>query len=573
MAPLQSIMGWLRVREHLVSGFLAFPSYTRHVVRRSKGSISTTDANHTIANSLAKDIFDDTSTVPVEVSQDIERPHKDIAIDSTLAPTDSRLESLCHAKIPKLTSRRGIGQPTPETHPHLLGQLQITPGISKFEFKERRRRMLRLISNTAAGKKFDKHAIIILGSPMKIMSGDIPYPFHQNSDFLYLTGFKEPDAALILETKENDPLPDHNMIMFVKPRDPRREIWDGPVSGLDAAISFFGASESYPISSLSSIINERYGGNRHCLWYNLADNTTNPRLHSEIMNLLNTKKFQYPALQSLGHNLQILRMIKSNQEIELMKKSANIASNAFSRVMLSSRPGLEEHILHAIFEYECKIHGAQLLAFPPVVASGLSANTLHYISNAHIARDGDLMLMDAGCEYNGYVSDITRTWPVNGKFTLEQKELYEIVLRVQMKCIELCKVGVSLDEIHQQMISTLGIELQNIGFIPENLTERELRKAVAEFCPHHVGHYLGMDTHDTPLIHRGIPLQSGMVITIEPGIYIPKNMYHVPEKFRGIGIRIEDDILITDNGPYVLSGDCPKQVQDIEDLLMLRKTR
>eukprot|EP00795_Rhopilema_esculentum_P010949 gene10949-19784_t len=408
----------------------------------------------------------------------------------------------------------------------------------------------KLLSSTATGQNFEKHAVIMIGSPSKIMSGDIPYPFHQNADFLYMTGFKEPDAVMILERQQNQPFPDHNMIMFVKPRDRKREIWDGPVSGLDAAKDFFGATESYPISSLIAVIQRKYGNNTHCMWYNLADNSTNPKIHSELISLFNSDKFSYPALHSLSHNTQMLRLIKSQSEIELMKKSAEIAGKAFSRVMLSTRPGLEESVLHAMLEYECKIQGAQFLAFPPVVASGLSANTLHYVSNSHIIRNGDLILMDAGCEYNGYVSDITRTWPVSGKFTTEQRKLYEVVLKVQNHCIEHCKVGVSLDQLHQRMLLTLGAELQRIGFIDENLTDNTLKKAVAEYCPHHLGHYLGMDTHDTPSFTVAFLSSQGC--------------------FRGIGIRIEDDVLITNNGPRVLSANCPKTVEEIEQLLSLR---
>ncbi|KAL5012065.1 hypothetical protein ScPMuIL_010616 [Solemya velum] len=207
-----------------------------------------------------------------------------------------------------------------------------------------------------------------------------------------------------------------------------------------------------------------------------------------------------------------------------------------------------------------------MLAYPPVIAGGNRANTIHYINNNQIVADGELVLMDAGCEFHGYASDITRTWPVSGKFTSSQRVLYDVVLAVQEKCIGMCKVGFTLDEIYIEMLRTLGHQLQNLGLIERNVKPTELLALVQTFCPHHVGHYLGMDVHDTSSISRSQKLSPGMIVTIEPGIYIPYSNKVVGE-FRGIGIRIEDNILITSGEPENLTHMCPKCPDEIESIM------
>eukprot|EP00794_Sanderia_malayensis_P015543 gene15543-17128_t len=392
------------------------------------------------------------------------------------------------------------------------------------------------------------------------------YPFRQNSDFSYFSGVQEPDAAVVLETRQGYLPLEHKMILFLKQSHHSRDIWDGPSTSLHLAQEYFGATEAYPVASFTSFLNENYGRSSHCIWYNDNKGSFTTMIEKELNTLFASAEFKSKVL-FFGHNLQILRLIKSSAEIDLLAKSASIGSMAIRKVMLHSKQNVDESFLHALFEYECKIQGAQRLAFTPVVAGGEAANTLHYVNNSQLLRDGDLLLMDAGCEFNGYACDITRTWPVSGKFNKAQKELYEIVLRVQLKSIELCRIGISLNEVHQEMLSNLGTELQNVGLIDKMLSAHLLKKEASKFCPHHVGHYLGMDIHDTPLVHRGLPLSPGMVITVEPGLYIPKDSYHLPSVYRGIGIRIEDDILISEKGPVVLSEACPKTVQDIERLL------
>ncbi|XP_035166999.1 xaa-Pro aminopeptidase 3-like, partial [Oxyura jamaicensis] len=218
------------------------------------------------------------------------------------------------------------------------------------------------------------------------------------------------------------------------------------------------------------------------------------------------------------------------------------------------------------FEFECRARGADILAYPPVVAGGNRSNTLHYVKNNQLIKDGELVLLDGGCESSCYVSDITRTWPVNGRFTKPQAELYQAVLDIQKSCLSLCSPGVSLENIYSLMLSLIGQKLKDLGILKSSVTESQFFKAVRKYCPHHVGHYLGMDVHDTPDMSRSLPLQPGMVITIEPGLYIPEDDMNAPERFRGIGVRIEDDVVIAEDSPLILSADCPKEIYDIEQI-------
>ncbi|GIY25204.1 xaa-Pro aminopeptidase 3 [Caerostris extrusa] len=234
-------------------------------------------------------------------------------------------------------------------------------------------------------------------------------------------------------------------------------------------------------------------------------------------------------------------------------------------VMKFSHPMMSEAHLEAKMDYECRLRGADHPAFPPVVAGGARAKTIHYTDNNQIIKDNEMVLMDAGCEFHGYVSDITRTWPVNGKFTDTQKELYEIILSIQEEMIQLFKAKISLDDMLKIMCCKLGRKLQELGIIPKSVPQEKLAQAAFEMCPHHVSHYLGMDVHDTSLISRSNKLLPGMVVTVEPGIYLSNDTKY-PEKYRGLGIRLEDDILITNDGYEVLTSNCPKKVHEIEEL-------
>uniref|UniRef100_A0A669DX39 X-prolyl aminopeptidase 3, mitochondrial n=1 Tax=Oreochromis niloticus TaxID=8128 RepID=A0A669DX39_ORENI len=438
---------------------------------------------------------------------------------------------------PKTVPPRYLGQPSPFTHPHLIKHGEVTPGLSQTEYELRRHRLASLIEAQAErlgpSASSSTHVAIILSHPTRYMTNDIPYPFHQNQDFLYLSGFLEPDSALVLHGKGR---PDQ-AILFIPRRDPGRELWDGPRSGKDGAAALTGIERVHSIEELGVVLKSLKGT---MLWYDTSQ-PAHPRLHqAHVCPVLEAG----PTPRTLRPLIHSLRALKSSAEVALMQEAGRITAQ---------------------FDFENRIHGANFLAYPPVIAGGNRANTLHYINNNQIIKDGEMVLLDGGCEYFGYVSDITRTWPINGKFSPAQTELYESVLEVQRSCLSLCSPGVSLDHIYSTMLALLGRQLKRLGILEASTSDAEALKAARRYCPHHVGHYLGMDVHDTPELSRSQPLQPGMAITIEPGLYICEDNDQVPKHFRGLGVRIEDDVVIREKGgPLILSSDAPKTIADVE---------
>ncbi|XP_034449004.1 xaa-Pro aminopeptidase 3 [Hippoglossus hippoglossus] len=459
---------------------------------------------------------------------------------------------------PKTVPPRYLGQPSPFTHPHLIKYGDVTPGLSQTEYELRRHRLASLIEAQAdrlgPSASSSNHVVIVLSHPTRFMTNDIPYHFHQNQDFLYLSGILEPDSAMVLYGKGR---PDQ-AILFVPRRDPGRELWDGPRSGKDGAAALTGIERVHSTEELGVVLKALKGT---VLWYDNSQ-PAHPRLHqAHVCPVLEPG----PMPRSLKPLIHSLRALKSSGEVALMQEAGRITAQAFRRTMALSHGDVDEAVLFAKFDFENRIHGANFLAYPPVVAGGNRANTLHYINNNQIIKDGEMVLLDGGCEYFGYVSDITRTWPVNGKFSAAQAELYEAVLEVQRSCLSLCSPGVSLDHIYTTMLAVLGRQLRRLGIVKASTSDADVQKAARRYCPHHVGHYLGMDVHDTSELSRSQPLQPGMAITIEPGLYISEDSDQAPERFRGLGIRIEDDVVIRDKGgPLILSSDAPKTIADVE---------
>ncbi|XP_008545124.1 xaa-Pro aminopeptidase 3 [Microplitis demolitor] len=457
------------------------------------------------------------------------------------------------------------GQPTPQTHPHLIKPGELVPGIKLEEFKTRRTKLAEYIFKNYTSKDLNSHIVIIPSASKVYMSDKIPYVFRQNTDFLYFTGCQEPDSVLVM-TIDNEKV---TCTLFVQKKDPKSELWDGPRTGTEAAAEMFGIDQSLPVSDFESYLNSlinKYKSSAS-VWYDNND-IINNEFHKKISQLGITSgttrcRLSTTSIKNVFHQI---RMIKSSGEIELMQKSCDIASEAIVKTIKISRPGMTEHQLFATVDYESRMSGAEFLAYPPVVAGGKNANIIHYITNNQVLFDGDMVLMDAGCEYHGYSSDITRTWPVNGTFNPQQKILYEVVLEVQKSLINKLKELPTLDELFYDMCDLLGKRLQEIGLIPKNISDDKLVSAAFTYCPHHVSHYLGMDVHDTGKISRSVKTQPGMIVTVEPGIYVsPKNEFAPPE-FHNLGIRIEDDVLIKDGEPLVLTRNCPKEIVDIEKL-------
>eukprot|EP00128_Syssomonas_multiformis_P017109 Colp12_sorted_trinity150504_noHs@16791 len=274
------------------------------------------------------------------------------------------------------------------------------------------------------------------------------------------------------------------------------------------------------------------------------------------------------ATHTLSNVVNRLRLLKDSEEVALMQRAANISAQAFVKAMQHTRAGVGEHELEALLEYEVRRHGCTRLAYKPVVASGINCNTLHYVFNDRLLRDGDLVLVDAGGEYQNYASDITRTFPVSGRFSEGQREVYEAVLRVQKTCIKLCTTAsnLSLNSLHNVCVNLLKEELCALGIVKAARFTTDALRETQKYFPHHLSHYLGSDTHDTPTISRDEPLRPGMVVTMEPGLYLPC-VDSVPPKYRGIGVRIEDDVLITEGAPVVLTAECPKEPEEIEAIM------
>lgn len=460
---------------------------------------------------------------------------------------------------------RYLGQPSPFTHPHLLKTGEVTPGLTQIEYALRRHKLLNLIQKEAETLGSSDHAIILLSHPTYYMTNDIPFSFHQNTNFLYLCGFQEPDSILLLHTIPGMSLPSHKAVLFVPRRNESRELWDGPRSGVDGAVALTGVDEAYNMAEFRQYL-QQFKDEGCTLWYD-NESPVHSVLHSDYLQpFVDIKTKSKNVVKPVRVLVQYLRHIKSDTEIELMKMAAKITSEAMSSTMFSTTSPVNESYLYAKFDFECRARGADLLAYPPVVAGGNRSNILHYVKNNQLVQDGELVLFDGGCEYSGYVSDVTRTWPVNGRFTTPQSELYQATLDVHKSCLSLCTPGISLENIYAFMLNHLGQKLKDVGVLQEKC-KHDIYKTVRRYCPHHVGHYLGMDVHDTPDISRSIALQPGMVVTIEPGIYIPENDTSAPPRFRGIGIRIEDDVLITDEEPVILSADCPKELPEVEKIL------
>lgn len=440
--------------------------------------------------------------------------------------------------------------------------------MKRQEFADRRKklvddiRQLCAVSASPGTRTAQNHAVVVLSASKAYMSDKIPYPFRQNSDFLYLTGFQEPDSALVIHIGADCQEP--KSVVFVPQRDAHAELWDGPCAGPDGAVELLGVDAAYEIGELEKYIGKLLKGKYPTtFWY---DNAPSQPEASGILRRFAESNKSNVAVESPRLLIQKLRLIKSEGEQELMRQTCQVACDAMTEVMRTSHSGVTEAQLHSKMEFECRIRGAQRLAYPPVVAGGARANIIHYVANDQQILGGELVLMDGGCELHGYTSDLTRTWPVSGQFEPGQRELYELLWDVQQMLVRKLEEPMSLDSLFHVMCAQLGVRLREAGVLSPSTPESELVQEAHKLCPHHVGHYLGMDVHDTPLIPRSLRLAPGCVLTVEPGIYIPESNTKVAAKFRGVGMRIEDDVLMTSTGPEVLTKSCAREADVLENL-------
>ncbi|HKG61516.1 MAG TPA: Xaa-Pro aminopeptidase [Pyrinomonadaceae bacterium] len=413
-----------------------------------------------------------------------------------------------------------------------------------------------------------KSVAIIPGAHDTTRSNDTHYRFRQNSDFFYLTGFEEPDALAVIK-----PESDQKYTLFVRPRDPEREIWDGRRAGVEGAKSEFGASESFTIAEFESKLREFLDG-AHVLYYRLGeDRDLDNVILKEIasMRAINRKPVHPPqTIIDPATIVHEMRVLKSPEEIEIMQAAADIAAEAHCEAMKAAKPGMQEYQIEALIEQVFRRHGASGPAYTSIVGAGPNATVLHYINNDGELRDGDLLLLDAGAEYKGYASDITRTFPINGRYTKAQREIYDLVLKAQMACVEMVRPGTTHDQLKQHSIEVLTEGMVELGLLKGKPEELIKEKKYEQFYMHGLGHMLGIDVHDVGRYYFGKEsraLEPGVVMTVEPGIYVSPDTKDIPEQYLGIGVRIEDDVLCTNNGPRVLTHKVPKHAEEIEELI------
>ncbi len=413
-----------------------------------------------------------------------------------------------------------------------------------------------------------KSVAIIPAAREATRSNDTNYRFRQDSDFFYLTGFEEPEAIAVVKPSE-----DNKYTLFVRPRDPEREIWDGRRAGVEGALSDFGAHASFPIAEFNAKLREILD-DAEILYYRLGVNRElDDTIIREITSMrgVNRKPIHPPQTivdpASIVHEM---RVIKSADELEIMQTAADIAAEAHCEAMKAARPGMPEYQIEALIEQIFRRRGAAGPAYTSIVGGGPNATVLHYINNDGELRDGDLLLVDAGAEYKGYASDITRTFPINGRYTQAQRDVYDLVLKAQMECVEMVRPGVTHEQLKNHSIEVLTEGMVELGLLKGDPEELIKEKKHEQFYMHGLGHMIGIDVHDVGRYYYGKEsraLEAGVVMTVEPGIYIAPDTKDVPEKYLGIGVRIEDDVLCTNNGPKVLTNKVPKQAEEIEALM------
>lgn len=439
--------------------------------------------------------------------------------------------------------------------------------ISKQEFSRRRQHLM---------AHMEPNSIAILpAATEKIRNRDADYPYRQDSDFYYLTGFSEPDSILVLL-----PGREHGeMILFCRERDREREVWDGYRAGPEGACKKFQADDAFPISDVDDILPGLLEG-RQRVYYSMGKDQ---RFDQQVMTWVNSIRAKVRAgatppgeFLNLDHLLHDQRLYKSAAEIRIMREAAEITAKAHSQVMKVAKPGQFEYELEAELLHTFVKSGARFPAYNTIVGSGENACILHYVDNNQKTRDGDLVLIDAGCELEHYAADITRTFPINGQFSPEQAAIYQIVLDAQLAAIEAVKVGNHWNEPHEVSVRIITQGLVDLGLLKGEVEELIKTEAYKTFYMHRIGHWLGMDVHDVgdyKISDEWRVLEPGMVMTVEPGIYIAPDNKEVAKKWRGIGVRIEDDVVVTKSGPDILTAAVPKTIKEIEKLMKGRKRR
>ena len=426
-------------------------------------------------------------------------------------------------------------------------------------YAARREALMRAIGPTGV--------VVVRSLPERVRNGDSHYAFRQHSDIVYLTGFVEPDTTLVLRPGA----PKERFVMFVRPRDPTYEIWDGARAGVEGAVARYGADAAYPTHELNARIADLLV-NADELHYALgADPDMDRVVAGAIARLRHTeRKNQRPPRAVVDPRVALheLRMYKRPEELDVLRTAAAITCEAHLAAMQRGRPGTTEAEVAALIDYTFRRRGGTGPGYETIVGAGANATVLHYVARTSTIADGDLVLVDAGCEYDHYTADVTRTWPAGGTFSAPQRRIYDVVLAAQARAIALARPGATIDELKDAATRTLTEGMVELGLLEGPVEARLEDKVYMKFFMHGISHWLGLDVHDAGAYMRqdgrARPLEPGMVITIEPGLYVARDAEHVADEYRGIGVRIEDDVVITDDGHEVLTAACPKAPADVE---------
>lgn len=426
-------------------------------------------------------------------------------------------------------------------------------------FKRRRKKVI---------SKLNGAALIVAAHPEQIRNDDVHHFYRQDSNMYYLTGFEEPESILLIRPNQKP-----ESVLFVREKNLERETWDGFRFGPDGAKKEFAVDESYTIDQFEEKIVELLKGFDE-LYYRLYKN---PEADEKIQNaLLKLKKahgrsgYGLLTIKDADTFLGEFRLKKDHDDLLNQRRACQITAEAHVAAMKYVKPGITERQVQAVLAHEFYMKGAARVGYPYIIASGANATTLHYNFNDQVCKNGDLLLIDAGAEYNYYSGDITRTFPVNGKFSLIQKKVYAGVLKVQKEIISSIKPGIYFKDLHKMGEEKLTDLMFDLGLLSGKKEDAMKANEHRRYYPHGIGHWLGMDVHDAGLYYikgEARPIEEGMCFTVEPGLYIPADDKTAPAELRGIGIRIEDNIVVTSNGCEVLTSAVPKEIDDIENLM------
>lgn len=433
--------------------------------------------------------------------------------------------------------------------------------MKQAEFKKRRHQLMQRI-----GKN---NIAIIASASVCTRNRDVDYPFRQDSDFYYLTGFNEPDAmAVFIPGREQG-----EYILFCREYDEKKALWEGAHAGLEGATKHYDADDAFPITDLNDILPGMLEGKTKVFYPMGRDPELDHHLLDWIKHIRSQSRTGLVApgeLIALEPILHEMRLFKSATEIKLMRTAAEVSAKAHVQAMRLCKPGLYEYQIEAELLYHFHQAGLRHVAYPSIVATGSNACTLHYTDNNSKLKAGDLLLIDAGAECDHYAADITRTFPVSGKFTEPQKQLYQLVLDAQAAALEQIKPGASWIQVHDAAVEVLTKGMVALGLLKGRVKKLIKDEKYKQFYMHRTGHWLGMDVHDVgdyKINQEWRVLEAGMVLTVEPGIYIPVDGKNIDAKWRGIGIRIEDDVLVTKQGYEILTSGVPKTIAEIEALM------